>query len=187
VGVYRDGDSAAHVLRTTTSASDVSLNIATSRYFNDDYVAIAEGTKIDVLYGSYPSSATDTKSLAAYGSFSLPIDVQQLSFSPKGFYILAQHASVFAGYDIEHKTTASSSVTAASTQVRPLQWLDNANVWSDADGQLTMREFDGANTFSINTVDFGQDATLTKDGRYIYSIAKSATGYQLQRVRMILP
>lgn len=187
VGVYRDGDAAPHVLRTTASGNNVSLHIATSRYFNDDYVAISEGSRVDVLYGSYPSSNTDTKSLVPYSSFDLSVDVESLQFSPKGYYILAQHGAIFAGFDIEHKIMKSSSVTVTTTPMRPLEWLDNANVWSDADGQLTMREFDGANSFTINGVAFGFDATLTKDGRYLYSIGKTAAGYELQRVRMILP
>lgn len=187
VGLYRDGDNDPLVLRTTTSGKDVGLHIATSRYFNNDYVAISEGQKVDVLYGSYPSSSTDTNSLKPYASFELSLDVETLKFSPNGYYILAQHGPLFAGFDIEHKSVASSTVIAAKTIVRPLQWLNNANLWSDADGQLTMREFDGANRFTINNVDFGQDVTLTKDGRYLYSIGKSETGYQLQRVRMTLP
>ena len=188
VGVYRDGDSAPHILRTITSDASVPLHIATSRYFNNDYVAISEGSKVDVLYGSYPSSPSDEgKSLLAYDSFDLAQNVNQLSFSPKGYYVLAQNGAAFAGYDIEHKTTGMSSIAATTTEVRPLQWLDNSYIWSDGDGQLTIREFDGTNTHTINTSLFGQTATLTKDGKYIYSIGKTSTGYQLQRVRIILP
>jgi hypothetical protein len=187
VGVYRDGDSTPHVLRSTTSGNDVGLHVATSRYFNDDYVAISEGSRVDVLYGSYPTSSTDTKSLKAYSSFDLSVDVEYLQFSPKGYYIVAQHGNIFAGFDVEHKTTKTSTVTATTTPMRPLQWLDDAYIWSDADGQLTMREFDGTNAMTINSVEHGFDATLTKDGRYFYSIAKTTAGYQLQRVRMILP
>lgn len=187
VGVYRDGDSSTHILRSTSSATTVPLHVATSRYFNNDYVAISEGSKVDVLYGSYPSSPTDDgKSLVAYDSFDLGQNVDQLSFSPKGYHILAQSGAAFAGYDIEHKHTGISSVTAAVTSVHPLQWLDNSYLWSDADGQLVIREFDGTNVHPINGSLFGQAVTLTKDGKYIYSIAKTATGYQLQRVRMIL-
>ncbi len=188
VGVYRDGDSAPHVLRTTSSDASVPLHVATSRYFNNDYVAISEGSKVDILYGSYPSSPNDDgKSLVAYDSFDLAQNVNQLSFSPKGYHILAQNGASFAGYDIEHKLTGMSSVTAATTDVRPLQWLDNSYMWSDADNELTIREFDGTNVHTISASVFGQAATLTKDGKYIYSIGKTSTGYQLQRVRMLLP
>jgi hypothetical protein len=186
VGVYRDGDSIPHVLRKTTN-SNSSLHIATSRYFNDDYVAISEGSRVDVLYGSYPSSSTDTKSLKPYSSFDLSVDVEYLQFSPRGYYIVAQHGNIFAGFDVERKTTKTSSVPATTTPMRPLQWLDNANLWSDTDGQLTMREFDGTNAVVVNNLEHGYDVTLSKNERYLYSIGKSTGGYQLQRVRMILP
>jgi hypothetical protein len=68
-----------------------------------------------------------------------------------------------------------------------LQWLDENHLWSDREGKLTIREFDGADLYTINDVTFGQDAALTNNGRYIYSINKTKTGSQLQRVRMILP
>jgi hypothetical protein len=166
----------------------VPLNVATSRYINKDYVAISEGSKVDVYGGSYPASATDdNNSLVLYDTFSLPSPVTTLSFSPTGYYILAQNAAQFMGYDIEHKIASTSSIVATKTTVRPLQWLDNSYVWSDADGSLTMREFDGSNTQTINTSSYGQDAALTKDGRYLYSLGKTTSGYQLQRVRMILP
>lgn len=188
VGVYRDGDSAPHILRTTASGSTLPLHIATSRYFNNDYVAISEGSKVDVLYGSYPSSPSDDgKSLITYGSFDLGQNVNQLSFSPEGYYILAQNGPTFAGYDIEHKVTGISSISAMTTNVHPLQWLDNSYIWSDADNQLTIREFDGTNARTVNESVFGQAALLTKDGKYIYSIGKSGSGYQLQRVRLLLP
>jgi len=187
VGLYRDGDNAPHVLRTTTSSPDLPLNIATSRYFNNDYVAISEGSKVDVLYGNYPtSSADDGKSLTEYGSFDLAANVTNLGFSPKGYYVLAQNGANFAGYDIEHKTTGVSSVAATSSTVRPLHWLDQANLWSDADGTLTMREFDGANSLTLGSVVYGQDVLLPKDGHYLYSFGRTATGYQLQRIKMIL-
>lgn len=188
VGVYRDGDSAPHILRTTASGSTAPLHIATSRYFNNDYVAISEGSKVDILYGSYPTSPSDDgKSLVAYDSFDLGQNVDHVGFSPDGYYILAQNGSTFAGYDIEHKVTGMSSISATTTSVRPLQWLDNSYVWSDADNQLTIREFDGTNARTVNETVFGQAALLTKDGKYIYSIGKSNAGYQLQRIRLLLP
>ena len=78
--------------------------------------------------------------------------------------------------------------TIEGTGVAPtLRWLDDNYMWSDLGGSLTIREFDGTNKHTINAVQAGQGVTLTDNGRYLYSINKSTTGYQLQRVRMILP
>jgi hypothetical protein len=70
--------------------------------------------------------------------------------------------------------------------VAPLKWLDDDHLWSDYAGNLSMRDFDGLNAININTVATGYDVTLTHNERYLYSIGKTDTGYQLQRVRLVL-
>jgi hypothetical protein len=60
-------------------------------------------------------------------------------------------------------------------------------VWSDRSDVLTIREFDGANQHDISPVVSGFDATVTQNGRWLYSIGRHSDGQlQLQRVRMIL-
>lgn len=186
VGIYQDGDVAPHILRTTTSAADVPLMISTTRYFNDDYIAIAEGAKVDIMNGSYPSSPTDKTSLKSFASYTLPTNVGRLEFSPLGEYILTQSGAAFAEYDLEYRTLAQS-VIEGDGAVALLRWLNDYYLWSDHGGNMTIREMDGANVHTINPVVPGQDAVLTQNGRYIYSIGKTATGYQLQRVLMVLP
>lgn len=189
VGVYREGDSNPHILRTVANASDIPLRIATSRYFNQDYVAIAEGSKVDIFRGSYPSSgSSDSSSLVKFESFDFVSGVDQLSFSPAGDYLLVQTGVNFASYDIEHNTVSASVVTSDVTSVvGPLQWLDDSHLWSDYGGAVAIREFDGANSSTINQSVAGQDVALSQNGRFLYSVGKNNTGYQLQRVRMILP
>ncbi|MBC7943225.1 PEGA domain-containing protein, partial [Candidatus Saccharibacteria bacterium] len=187
VGLYREGDSKPHILRTVTSAPDVPLVVATSRYFNQDYVAIAEGNKVDIIRGSYPSSSgDDNKSLGKFSTFSFVTAVDRLLFSPAGDYLLVQSGANFASYDIEHKkvdvSTVAKDVTAA---VGPLKWLDDSHVWSDYGGNVNISEFDGANNYSINPVASSQAVVLSQNGRYLYSVGKTKAGYQLQRVRMI--
>ncbi|MEP7205115.1 MAG: PEGA domain-containing protein, partial [Candidatus Saccharibacteria bacterium] len=79
VGLYREGDSSPHILRTVDSAADVPLVIATGRYFNRDYVAIAEGNQVTLLGGRYPSSSEDNTSLAVVKSFNFVTGVNRLS------------------------------------------------------------------------------------------------------------
>lgn len=187
VGLYREGDNAPHVLRTITDPADVTLHIDASHYFSQDYVAIAVGKKIDVLSGTFPSSGSnDSSSLSAFGSFYSSGNVESLSFSPLGYYVLAQTGPAFSSFDIEHQTAASGSFASSGVTTRPLQWLDESYIWADIDGNVTMREFDGANVHAINPSIFGQAVTLTKNGKFLYSVGKSDTGVQLQRVKMIL-
>jgi PEGA domain len=187
VGLYREGDVASHVLRTITSADPV--HIATSRYFNQDYVAISEGARVDIVSGSYPDSASDdSTSLSPFANYMFNAPVQQLSFSPAGDYVLVQNGTNFASYDIEHeRLSMSTATTDPAAVVAPLKWLDDDHVWSDTLGNLTMLEFDGANAAIINQSVPGHTAVISQNDKYLYSIGKTATGFQLQRVRMILP
>ncbi len=187
VGIYRDGDDKSSVIRTIPVSQTGPVHIATTHYFNQDYVAISEGKKVDILSGSYPNTTSDnTTSLKNIASFNTTEDVQKLTFSPIGEYVFAQSGAYFASYDLEYQKLASTTIDG-TTAMSQLKWLDKNYVWSDRDGKLTIREFDGANVHTINAVTIGQDATLTHNGRYLYSINKTVADYQLQRVRMILP
>lgn len=186
-GLYREGDSSPAVIRTVKGNAEIPLNIATTHYFNENYVAISEGNKVDILSGSYPNTTSDNaNSLKVISSFNTTQNIQLLSFSPKGQYVFVQSGANFSSYDLEYQTLSSSTISSVAA-VPPLQWLDEYHVWSDTGGILSIREFDGANTHTINPVLTGQAVTLTNNGRFLYSVNKSATGYQLQRVRMILP
>jgi hypothetical protein len=187
-GVYRDGDESSHVLRTTTTP-DAVLKIATSRYFSDDYVAIAEGNVVTILKGSYPtSSAQDNSTLKQFATLQLSGAVSALSFSPKGNYVIAQSGDRFKSYEIEHMNTAAGAIaTTAGAPATTLKWLDIAHLWNDDSGSLVMRDFDGSNVYDIMKVEPGFSASLSQNGRFFYAIGKNADGtYQLQRVKMIL-
>lgn len=183
-GIFRDGDSRFYNLR---SSSNQALMISAAHYFNVDYVAIADGAKVDILSGSYPSVDRDsTTSLKLLKSFTLDRNIGKLSFSPSGQYVFMQTNNLFTSYNLEYEKLASSSFSTESNNVR-IEWINDNYIWSDTDGRLTIREFDGQNAHLINKIQPSQDAVLTRNGRYIYSIDSSTTGYQLQRVRMILP
>ena len=186
-GVYQDGDEEPHVLRTVDSLDTV-LKIAVGNYFNDNYVAIAEGSKVTILKGSYQLSGNDNMTeLRQFAQMDLPSAVTQLSLSPKSEYVLAEAGNSFMTYEIEHKRSASGSLDPTpSAAATPLQWLDIAHVWNQQGGSLVMRDFDNANIYSINTVAGNFDATISPNGRFFYSVGKSAEGFTLQRVKMIL-
>jgi len=187
VGLFRDGDTKSAVLRTVKVGATIPLHIATTHYFNENYVAISEGKKVDILSGSYPNTTSDNaNSLKVISSFNTTQDVLSLSFSPKGEYVFAQSGANFSSYDLEYQKLATSSVSSVA-EISPLQWIDEYHVWSDAGGILSIREFDGANAETINPVLTGQAVALTNNGRFLYSVNKSNAVYQLQRVRMILP
>ncbi|MFZ3016229.1 MAG: PEGA domain-containing protein [Candidatus Microsaccharimonas sp.] len=186
-GVYRDGDAAPHVLRTVSSL-ETPLFIDMVIYRNDDYVVIAEGLKVTVLKGTYPTSSNDdVSSLKVQHELTVNGAVSQLSFSEDGDYLVVQSGLSFVGYELEHERATTGSITAIADQPVPqLHWLDNAYLWTDYGGTLVIREFDGTNSHTINSVAQGLDVTLSQNGRYLYSMVKSGDSYYLQRVKMIL-
>ncbi len=183
-GLYREGDSSLHVLRTATSVDSV-LHIATAHYYDDNYIVISEGKSAYIIKGNYPNTvAENTNSMKPYATLSSDQDIQSVSFSPTaGQYVLIQSGTTYASYDLETKIF-TSSITDGNVNL--IKWIDKSNLWSDQDGKLTIREFDGQNSHIVNSVVSGQSVTLTDNGRYLYSISKSNTGFQLQRVLMIV-
>jgi hypothetical protein len=186
-GVYRDGDSAPRVIRQSNSL-DVVLKIAIGRYFGDDYVAIAEGTHVSILKGSYQTSnGGDMTDLGNFAGLDLANPITQLSFSPKSDYILAQSGASFASFEIEHVRKASGGLdNNAEAAPAPLRWLDSTHLWNRQNGQLVMRDFDNNNIYAINAITGDFDTTLSQNGRFFYSIGSSDNGFTLQRVKMIL-
>lgn len=186
-GIYRDGDSVPHILRSV-SEPNASLHIAVGRYFNEDYIALSEGTAVSVSVGRLPSGSGQNDTMRSFASISTNEPVTALSFSPGGNYVLAQSGATFTSYELEHERASIGSVQVADGQDVPrLQWLDGAHVWSNVDGSVVMRDFDGTNVHSIMSSASGFDASLSQNGRFFYAVGNgSDQTLQLQRIRMIL-
>lgn len=182
-GVYRDGDAEPRVLRTAPLAA--TLRIDTAQHYNDDYVAIAEDRDVTVLKGSYPTSPTNTTSLALFAEFTAPAAVDQVTFSPDGDYLVVQSGPAFQSFEVEYERVNSATVDVTG-QAPQLRWLDEAYVWAVYDGVMSMREFDGTNANAIIPAVAGMDATLSQNGRYIYAITNTDGTFRLERVTMIL-
>jgi len=187
-GLYREGDTNAHVVARSTDA-DAPLHIAMTQYYNDDYVAISDGLKVTILKGRYPAdSDVENSSLKQYAQFTAAANVDTLSFSKEGDFLVAQSGLAFVGYEIEYMRYTAGTIPTSETTSHTLNWLDNAYLWATYDGHLAIREFDGTNTHVIMNMEPGFDATLSQNGKYLYGMAKNADNskYQLQRVQMIL-
>jgi len=185
-GVYRDGDDAPIVI-TSVDTTQPAPEIAITNFYNNYYVAIAEGSSLQILSGGFPSSQSDVKSLQQFAKLTLPFaSAATMTFSPSGQYLLAQNGTQYLSYDLEYQRSATATVASTTATPHALTWLDNAYLWTDDDGELSIREFDGTNVHTINPVAPGFITTLTPNSKYLYSIGKKDTGYQLQRVQMIL-
>lgn len=187
VGIVREGDKLPHVLRTVVTSDAAPLHIATSRYFNEDYVAISLGGKVDILKGTYPSSTDETNdTLKQFASFTFSRPIQWLDISHNGRFVVAQTGDRFTSYDVERMSLPAEATLAGEGATSQLRWLDDFYVWSDRASKLTLREYDGSNEYDMGAVATGFDATFSQNNKYLYSIGKTDKGFQLQRVQMVL-
>lgn len=180
IGIYHDGDEQPVILRQLPNGQNAFVAIDT--YVNDTYVAISTDNKTEILKGSLPRTAAELTRMRSVVVMTTDKPVISLSFSLNGQYALAQTETQFTSYDLEHDRRYT-----VETEGGTIGWLNKATIYVTHKNKLIMREFDGANYNSINDALDGYPATLTSNGRYLYSIGKTDDNkYQLQRVRLIL-
>lgn len=185
LGLYYGGDEGSTVVRTLDPSMGP-FHLSAAQYFNEDFIALSIGTKVEILAGTYPKYNDKNKMMKVIKSFDSAKIVDGISFSPSGEYVFVRSGASFSSYDLEYRKLYSSEIAGVSEAVST-RWLDDSYILSDRDGQLSIREFDGANYHNINPVIAGQAVALTRNGKYIYSFNKVESSYQLQRVLMILP
>lgn len=167
------------------SVRSSSVHISTGNYYNQQYLAYTSGNQLTILRGSYPNMAGDA-TLLPYASVSLPGETTHLTMNKTGDVVLVQTGDSFIGFDIERQTASAVGHIDGKGQSSNLDWLDTHLLWSDRDGALTSREFDGANVHVINRSIAGQDVSLSRNGTYLYSFGRIEDEIWLQRVRLVL-
>lgn len=182
VGVYREGDTTPNIVYTAES-SDTSLHAQLTTYFTTTYMVISDDKTFTVYTGHFDGRSSDDVTRLVTRTVDAPIE--QVEFSPGRGHAFVRAGSEFFSYSLERSIVSQASLQGGSAT--SLQWLDEMNVWSEADGSLVMQELDGANVHAITAVAPGHTATLSRNGTYLYSIGTTDSGYQLQRIRMILP
>lgn len=151
-------------------------------YFSQNYLAISRGTSIEVIKEpelSKGSASTTPK-------VSLPAGVQWLRFSASGRFVAAGNGTQYVLYDIEtsERFTVNLPGTATDTS-KPLQWLDDYLLVSSADKDLRITEFDGGNQQVIVDAEPGYPATLSDDGKLLYSVSRTQSGsFSLQATKL---
>ncbi len=180
VGVHIN-DQSNPALRTYDTTQPVLTAI--SSYFSDSYVAIARGTSVEII----KNPLDKTTSRKAFATVTLPVSASWLQFSSSGRFVVAGTGTQFVTYDLETNEMFSVNLPGkVADPVRPLQWLDDYILVSTADQSLRLSEFDGANQQVITDAEQGFAVTLSEDGKYLYSIAKTSSGYALQSSKMTI-
>lgn len=188
VGYYDDGADKPRVLRSYSDNGTSPLHLAFGKYYGETYEAISYGETVEILKGSLPrSDSSDTSSLKAVATMTIPHGANHLSILTDGRFIVAQHDNAYSIYDLELSKMTTTTLKAASTPTEELKWIDGYSIWNDLTGTVRLYEFDGTNQHDIMPVVPGFSVTLSPSGRYMYGINKDDKGvYHLQRVQMIL-
>ncbi|TAH31865.1 PEGA domain-containing protein [Candidatus Saccharibacteria bacterium] len=168
-------------LRTYDTTQPILTSI--SSYFSDTYVAVARGTSVEIIKNPLDKTIANK----AYATVTLPVSASWLQFSNSGRFVVAGSGTQFVTYDLETRETFSVNLPGKSADnTRPLQWLDDYILVSTADQSLRLSEFDGGNQQVITDAAQGFYVTLSEDGKYLYSIAKTSSGYSLQASKMTI-
>lgn len=177
VGIYTKGKET--IARTYNA--ETTVLIAYAEYTHHAYLAITTGDKVAKILRD-PTATT--KDNAEVGELTLDTPISWLTFSGNGRMLAAGNGNNVASYDLELDKLAAWMVSGPAI-TGPLHWLDDYYLWSDAGGSLRTFEFDSNNDRDITTVASGMAASLSHDGAYVYSFAKTANGYQLQSSQII--
>jgi hypothetical protein len=181
-GVYVEGNNSGSAVRSFAGV-DSAPKIVTTEYFNENYVAVVSGNSVEILSGSYPTSEDMT--MNTFHVFDLGWSPDNVSFSPAGKYFVASSKDKYYSYNLEYQLDTEFTIEGG---IGSINWLNENYLWNNISDSLTIREFDGDNAHTINSVVSKSDTAITQNGRYLYSVDKDVDdGYQLQRVRLILP
>lgn len=191
VGIVRKDDKKPTVLKTVQVGNDTPINVTTARYYRQNYVVISVGSSVEIYSGDYPSGEESLKGeidslMRPLAVFDFTRPITWLQMSGNGRFIIAQDAKGYVAYDLERKDL-SDEITFQEPVTRKLNWIDNYNLWNEEDGQLVMREFDGANSHELLPASAQFGASLDDDEEYLYAADVTEDGATLQRIRMILP
>lgn len=187
VGYLEDGAEKAHSVRSYTDDGSLPLHATMGKYFNEQYMAIAYGTDVQIIKGDALRNSEKSTNLITLTAMTTPGNVSFLSSKTSGRFVITQEKSTYSVYDLELKKLTTTTVKNAAELPKELEWLDGYMLWSDSGGTLRFYEFDGANQHDIMPVLPGFTAMLSPDGKYVYGIVKSANEtLHLQRAQLIL-
>ncbi|MBC7512674.1 PEGA domain-containing protein [Candidatus Saccharibacteria bacterium] len=184
IGYLSLGSSEVRELKRIASAEKTTFAVA--EYFNEPHIAVATGAQLDIYkVNSLPSSKSDAViSMTNVHSVVLPATVEYLSIRTGGRFVVAQYAGGLQTYDIELNKQVLTAFKAPV--VSELRWLDKYHFYVTSGTDLQVMEFDGSNAHLITALATTFDAVQSDDGKFIYSLQKTDTGFALQRSRMIL-
>lgn len=178
VGTYQDGKEV--LVREYESSTDIKIDL--TEYFRDQYLAISNGSGAVEIIRDPAEKGIESPT---YVKVDLGKDVQWLSFSSNGRMLVAGNGSKWVTHDLEVAQTYLNDLEGLDV-TRPLEWLDDYYLWTDAGDKLLIVEFDGQNSRQIVGVVQGHTVSLSQNGRSLFSFTTSDAGAIMQSSRMVV-
>ncbi len=161
IGVYKDGEKGGTTIAKLEQ--DDRVQVALTKYYDEDYMAFAVNDKMTVYYGTLPSyreNVVDTDFL----NFKVLLDAEQLSIVPQrisvseeGEYLAMNDGEKFAVVDFE-----MGDLHEYEAEVDTVKWLNEAMMFAIVQDRLEVWDFDYTNRRVL--VDFdGEKAADTEE------------------------
>ena len=146
-------------IRDGASASQLTY----ARFYDEKYLAILDGEKLEVYRGEMPRSATEELNMELVFEDEIAFG-GNLSVGLSGNFILIKNGLTISALNMEEMKISKYDLESDS-----YGWLDNYLVYVVQDGKMIVRDFDGENRREIvlSDVNASYPATITRD-RYLY-------------------
>lgn len=196
IGSYRDGEEGSvPILKVDEGAA---VQIALSRFYEEDYICYAINQKLTIVYGALPTYKKDAEGEQEVdlseleellNGYELPHLPKALETSPDGEYLVAQDEAQFMVTDL-----ATAEVVDYEAISPKLKWFDASMMYAVQDGEIIVWDFDGQNQRNLaksragnadTAKTLGEPVFVTANNRWIYYLTKDKDGVlQLTRERI---
>jgi hypothetical protein len=184
-GFYKNGDQGLSEIYALEAKDGDLLNVVGGKYYGDEYVAISENNKLQVLKGDFPTFGRVTDSLRYLVDVKLDWPIERLELSANKRFVHAINKGKVYSYDLENLVGQYFTLDGKYDSSEPLNWLDDYMLWTDKGGQLVIYDFDGDNKRQVQKVEPGFKVLLSDNSKWLYSVSKTASGRDLRRFKMI--
>lgn len=148
IGVYRDDEKGGTVLREVEESEKV--QVALTKYYDEDYMIYVVGDKTTVLYGSVPSYHEGENNDAVANlqilveDMLLQAEPDKVSVSPDGEYVVAQKENRFMTIDLDMGDLYEYDAGASR-----VKWLADGMMYDVDDAGLKVWDFDNTNVRTL--------------------------------------
>lgn len=168
---------------------DGDVRFGGGQYFGNNYLvtSISKQTTIQQISQLSSSDSTTPLQFKTVKSITTPEPVLTISFKNNGRFVVLAQAHSTTVYDLELENQSYiPTIGQNNLASNSLPWLDDYHFWSNSDGKLRQYEFDGTNQTDIVSIAPGFGAVYSPNQKYLFSVAKTESGYDLQRTKMII-